>query len=110
MFHYNDTFHSKLYKIKIGLVSSQRETEQEKLETKEKVEEDRKPQIEAAIVRIMKSRKELNHNNLISEVTRQLSSRFLPNTAVIKARIESLIEREFLERDRNDRRVYRYLS
>lgn len=32
----------------------QRESEGEKAETREKVEEDRKPQIEAAIVRIMK--------------------------------------------------------
>ncbi len=32
----------------------QRENESEKAETREKVEEDRKPQIEAAIVRIMK--------------------------------------------------------
>ena len=32
----------------------QKETDTEKAETREKVEEDRKPQIEAAIVRIMK--------------------------------------------------------
>ena len=74
------------------------------------VEEDRKPQIEAAIVRIMKSRKELDHNSIVSEVTRQLSGRFLPNPAVIKKRIESLIEREFLERHPGDRKVYRYLA
>ncbi len=52
----------------------------------------------------------LDHNSVIAEVTRQLSSRFLPNPAVIKKRIESLIEREFLERDANDRRMYRYLA
>ena len=44
------------------------------------------------------------------QVTRQLSSRFLPNPTVIKKRIESLIEREFLERDANDRKLYRYLA
>lgn len=74
------------------------------------VEEDRKPQIEAAIVRIMKARKRLDHNSVVSEVTRQLASRFLPNPAVIKKRIESLIEREFLERDPTDRKVYVYLA
>ncbi|CAI7786261.1 unnamed protein product, partial [Closterium sp. NIES-54] len=47
---------------------------------------------------------------LCSEVTKQLQARFLPNPAVIKKRIESLIEREFLERDRNDRKLYRYLA
>ena len=74
------------------------------------VEEDRKPQIEAAIVRIMKSRKTLDHNSMITEVTRQLAARFVPNPNDIKKRIESLIEREFLERDPNDRKVYRYLA
>jgi Cullin protein neddylation domain len=56
-------------------------------------------QIEAAIVRIMKARRVLDHNSIVTEVTRQLSARFLPNPTVIKKRIESLIEREFLERD-----------
>ena len=55
------------------------------------MEEDRKPQIEAAIVRIMKSRKRLGHNELIGEVTRQLAARFLPQPQVVKKRIESLI-------------------
>eukprot|EP00878_Enallax_costatus_P014463 GHUV01015127.1.p1 GENE.GHUV01015127.1~~GHUV01015127.1.p1 ORF type:complete len:678 (+),score=256.68 GHUV01015127.1:760-2793(+) len=109
-FSFNDAFTSKLYKIKIGTVSAQKEGEVEKQETRHKVEEDRKPQIEAAIVRIMKARKRLDHNSVVSEVTRQLAARFLPNPAVIKKRIESLIEREFLERDPTDRKVYVYLA
>jgi len=110
VFTFNDKFSSKLFKIKIGTVSAQKEGELEKQETRHKVEEDRKPQIEAAIVRIMKARKVLDHNAVITEVTRQLAPRFLPNPAVIKKRIESLIEREFLERDAEDRKMYRYLA
>nr|QFS19078.1 cullin-3A [Apopellia endiviifolia (species B)] len=110
VFIFNDKFTSKFYKVKISTVVAQKESEPEKQETRQKVEEDRKPQIEAAIVRIMKSRRVLDHNNIISEVTKQLQARFLPNPAVIKKRIESLIEREFLERDRADRKLYRYLA
>ncbi|KAL6186860.1 hypothetical protein ACLB2K_042979 [Fragaria x ananassa] len=106
----NDKFTSKLYKVKIGTVVAQKESEPEKQETRQRVEEDRKPQIEAAIVRIMKSRRTLDHNNVISEVTKQLQSRFLANPTEIKKRIESLIEREFLERDSTDRKLYRYLA
>ncbi|KAI3931340.1 hypothetical protein MKX01_040257 [Papaver californicum] len=109
-FYFNDKFTSKFYKVKIGTVVAQKESEPEKLETRQRVEEDRKPQIEAAIVRIMKSRRVLDHNNIVAEVTKQLQSRFLPNPVVIKKRIESLIEREFLERDKVDRKTYRYLA
>eukprot|EP00891_Asterochloris_glomerata_P001669 jgi/Astpho2/1669/e_gw1.00032.27.1_t len=110
VFRINEDFRSKLYKIKIGTVSASRESEPENLETRHKVEEDRKPQIEAAIVRIMKSRRVLDHNSIVAEVTRQLMPRFAPNPTVIKKRIESLIEREFLERDSSDRKLYRYLA
>ncbi|KAL0296910.1 UNVERIFIED_CONTAM: Cullin-3A [Sesamum radiatum] len=52
-FSVNDKFTSKLRKVKIGTVVAQKESEPEKQETRQRVEEDRKPQIEAAIVRIM---------------------------------------------------------
>jgi cullin 3 len=74
------------------------------------VEEDRRHLVEAAIVRIMKARKALNHNELIAEVTKQLSTRFNPAPQFIKKRIESLIEREYLERSENEHRVYMYIA
>ncbi|CAN0498226.1 unnamed protein product [Discosporangium mesarthrocarpum] len=40
---------------------------------------------------------------MYAKVTRQLSSRFVPSPHVIKSRIESLIDREYLERDSGDR-------
>lgn len=74
------------------------------------VEEDRRHLVEAAIVRIMKARKSLGHNDLIAEVTRQLSVRFNPSPQFVKKRIESLIEREYLERATNDIRQYNYVA
>jgi len=109
-FTFNSEFTSKQIRFKVGTVTAAKETDVEKQETRQKVEEDRKPQIEAAIVRVMKSRKEMEHNALIAEVTSQLTSRFLPPPNVVKKRIESLIEREFLERDRDDYRKYKYLA
>lgn len=66
--------------------------------------------VEAAIVRIMKTRKQMPHNQLIAEVTRQMTGRFTPSPQLIKLRIESLIEREYLQRSPADRRVYNYLA
>jgi hypothetical protein len=48
----------------------------------ESVEEERRHVIEAALMRIMKSRKRLSHHDLIAESTRQLSTRFTPTPAV----------------------------
>ena len=43
-------------------------------------------------MRIMKDRKRMAHNDLINEVTRQLTHRFLPNPLEIKKRIETLLD------------------
>jgi cullin 3 len=59
--------------------------------------------MEACIVRIMKARRTLRYSPLVNEVIEQLQSRFRPSPGHIKKRIESLIDREFLERDENDR-------
>jgi len=40
----------------------------------------------------MKARKHMTHNELVTEATRQLASRFLPDPMSIKKRIEALIE------------------
>ncbi|KAJ3271112.1 hypothetical protein HDV01_007049 [Terramyces sp. JEL0728] len=104
-FTFNDKFTSPLAKIKILTISSAENAvdKQERQQTMDKVNEDRKHQIEASIVRIMKSRKTLEHNILVSQVISQLASRFAPVPAMVKQRIESLIERDYLERDANQR-------
>ena len=76
---------------------------------KEKVQDDRNLAIEAAVVRIMKSRKKLSHTDLVKEVLTILSM-FRPQVRSIKQRIENLISREFLARDPDDPNIYLYLA
>ena len=110
-FMVNENFTSQFHRVKIQQASArQGEAEPERNETKRKVDEDRKHEIEACVVRIMKSRKTLNHNQLVSEVVEQLNKRFQPSPAIIKKRIENLIEREYIKRSDSDRKVYVYLA
>lgn len=58
-----------------------------------------------------RQRKELSHQTLIAEVIQQLTARFMPDVNMVKKRIESLIEREYLERiEDREPAAYRYLA
>ncbi|CAO2202836.1 unnamed protein product [Urochloa humidicola] len=74
------------------------------------VNKDRRFAIDAALVRIMKSRKIMAHQNLVAECVEQLSRMFKPDIKMIKRRIEDLITREYLERDKDSANSYRYLA
>jgi cullin 1 len=102
-FAFNDKFTCPMRKIRIPMASL------EESHNPKRVEEDRSIAIEAAIVRIMKARKTIKHQQLVSEVLSQLSF-FRPNPKIIKKRIEALIEREYLERDASENQVYKYLA
>ena len=68
---------------------------------KEKITTDRSHAVDAAIVRIMKSRKKMSVVALRIEVI-TIMQNFKPAESLIKKRIEFLIEREYLERDKQD--------
>lgn len=108
----------------------------EKKKVIEDVDKDRRYAIDASIVRIMKSRKVLGHQQLVMECVEQLGRmfkvydipytlsifhRFLhsnfnlfvklqPDFKAIKKRIEDLITRDYLERDKDNPNLFRYLA
>ncbi|KAI6205209.1 CULLIN-2 domain-containing protein [Aphelenchoides besseyi] len=107
VFKFNDAFTSNMYRIRISQVLL-KETETEHRETEEQVSQDRQYQIDAAVVRTMKMRKTLVHNQLIAELISQL--RFPTKAVDLKRRIESLIEREYIKRDEMDQQLYHYVA
>ncbi|CAA7394007.1 unnamed protein product [Spirodela intermedia] len=106
-FVFNEEFSAPLYRIKINAIQM-KETVEENASTTERVFQDRQYQVDAAIVRIMKTRKILSHTLLITELFQQLKFPIKPGD--IKKRIESLIDREYLERDKNNPQIYNYLA
>ncbi|KAK4743694.1 hypothetical protein SAY87_010006 [Trapa incisa] len=106
-FEFNEAFTASLYRIKVNAIQM-KETVEENASTTERVFQDRQYQVDAAIVRIMKTRKVLSHTLLITELFQQLKFPIKP--ADLKKRIESLIDREYLERDKNNPQIYNYLA
>ena len=106
-FAWKKDFKHKMLRIKINTIQVQ-ETAEESDQTREAVQRDRKYQIDAAIVRVMKTRRSLAHSQLVSELYNQL--KFPVKPADIKRQIESLIEREYLERDKSNPSVFVYLA
>lgn len=109
-FSFNDNFTSRSRRVKMQVISAQRETENERNQTRNRVDDDRRPIIETFIVRIMKHRKILEHNKLLAEVTNQLASRFEPDPQEIKRRIESLVDRDFIKRQPGNMQMYQYIA
>lgn len=85
-------------------------SEEEKEAAHETVVEDRRHAIEAAIVRVMKQHKSLDHQRLLMEVSKLCNPVFKPEGRAIKNRIEELINREYLAREEGSKSSYKYLA
>ncbi|EPB74347.1 cullin family protein [Ancylostoma ceylanicum] len=107
VFTVNNDMKEMRFRIRISEVQM-KETEEEYKAVEEEVNQDRQYQIDAAIVRVMKTRKKLNHQLLISELFAQL--RFPVRAADLKKRIGSLMERDYLRRCDEDPNAYQYVA
>ncbi|CCO26304.1 Cullin-1 Short=CUL-1 [Rhizoctonia solani AG-1 IB] len=105
----NPSFKSK--KIRVNLNQPiKAEVKQESSDVLKTVDEDRKYVIQATIVRIMKARKTMKNQVLIQEVTSQISTRFAPRIPDIKKAIDTLLEKEYIERADGQRDVFNYVA
>lgn len=103
----NTKFTAQLFRVKINQIQM-KETVEEQRVTEEGVLHDRQFQIDAGVVRIMKQKKVLAHNLLMTELYEVLDVPVKP--ADLKRRIEMLIDRDYIERDGNDTNVYKYVA
>lgn len=94
-FTVNLGFTDPKFRIKINQIQL-KETKEENKETHERVHQDRQYETQAAIVRIMKSRKKMTHQQLVSEVINQTKGRGAVELPEIKKNIESEYPSQFV--------------
>lgn len=100
----------KSKKLKVNFISAIKtnEPKQEEDDANKEIDETRKNFLMACIVRIMKSRKVVKHNDLINEVLPQTLTRFQAKIIDVKRAIDQLIERQYIQRVDNN--TYEYIS
>jgi hypothetical protein len=90
VFSFNAGFQDPKMRIKINQIQL-KETKEENKITHERVAADRHYETQAAIVRIMKSRKVITHAELVAEVIKATRSRGVLEPAEIKKNIEKYV-------------------
>eukprot|EP00981_Chlorochromonas_danica_P000367 scaffold90_cov163-Ochromonas_danica.AAC.22 len=108
-FRPNQSFTSSTSTLRIPMCSLGDMATMSVVNSSSNLEQDRLFAIEAAIVRVMKARRQLSHQQLLTEVLNHLTL-FKPDGRAVKQRIEALIERDYLERDPDQPQRYLYVA
>jgi len=104
-FRVNKNFQHQNILVKLNSIQI-KDTIKDKQRTTQSVFRDRKTTIQAAIVRIMKAKKEMKHHELVADTFAQL--KFPCDAKKINDQISTLIDKDYLERDLDDSRTYLY--
>lgn len=103
----NEAFTSLIVRIQINKVAKSQKQEEIK-ETDSKVKEDRRFQLDSLLMKVMKDRKILPHQELMAEILNRVN--FPLETSAVKERIEVLIERDYIKRNASNAAVYEYVA
>merc|ERR1719510_2086691 len=106
MFRLNGKFTNNAKRIPIPVFKVQKKAAAP--EVPQEIAQQRRHQMDAAVVRIMKARRTFTVQELLGEVIQQLQARFQPDPRLIRKRIEVLIAQDYLERDEDDRNMLIY--
>uniref|UniRef100_A0A1A9VQ94 Cullin family profile domain-containing protein n=1 Tax=Glossina austeni TaxID=7395 RepID=A0A1A9VQ94_GLOAU len=98
------------HRVRVQTVVAKENSESERKKINDNLDLQRKYEIEAAIVRIMKTRRSMDHNLLISELIYELQSQFSPSPVTIKKQIEVLIDKEYIARETDIFKRYIYIA
>ncbi|GLB36813.1 putative cullin family protein [Lyophyllum shimeji] len=109
LFKFNGDFDDPRPKVHINSIQAKVSPEESK-RTNESIEGDRKHYLDAAIVRIMKARKELTYEQLKTATIEAVKNHFVPMVDAIKKRVDALVESDYLERSAEDKNKFLYVA
>lgn len=72
--------------------------------------EDRKYQIDASIIHVLKQTKKISFDELKMNVTQEVKGYFIPEISLIKSRLDNLMDRNFIKRDEKKPDLYIYIA
>jgi len=105
-------FHDyKHRKTRVDINVPLRSVERRELDaTHRSVNDERRYLIEAAIIRVMKTKQRLSHHELVAQTIAQLSTRFSADSRTLKTCIDDLINRDYLRRCEQSNNTYLYVA
>ncbi|KAH6905870.1 Cullin-4B [Coprinopsis sp. MPI-PUGE-AT-0042] len=109
VFTFNADFSDPHHRVHINSIQEKVSAEETK-RTEISIETDRVHTLEAAIVRLMKGRKEMSYQQLSMASVEAVKNHFNPDRDLIKKTIDSLVEREYMERSEEDRNKFKYVA
>ncbi|KAJ7225886.1 Cullin-4B [Mycena pura] len=108
-FRFNDGFTDPRPKVHINSIQA-KISEGESKQTQTAIDGERGAQLDAAIVRIMKSKKEMVYEKLVNAVIDAVKNHFTPDVKTIKVRIDKMIEQEYVRRDDDKPQMLFYVA
>ncbi|KAJ7275413.1 Cullin-4B [Mycena haematopus] len=108
-FRFNEGFTDPRAKVHINSIQAKVSPEESK-QTQTAIDGERMLTLDAALVRIMKAKKEMLHSHLVNATTDAVKNHFVPEVKHIKARIEKLMEQEYMRRDEDQPQKLLYVA
>jgi hypothetical protein len=104
----NDNFENEQFRLNLNYKFEIVKEERKEKEISHFIIEDRKYQIDAVIVRLLKHQKRLTYEILKSQVNHAVRGYFVPDSAIVDNRLENLINRNLIAKDSDNMNVYIY--
>ncbi|KAG6909083.1 hypothetical protein DXG01_002064 [Tephrocybe rancida] len=109
VFRFNADFDDPHARVHINTIQAKVSPAESK-RTNDSIEGDRVHYLEAAIVRVMKARKELTYEQIKTTTIEAVKNHFVPTVDAIKKRVDWLVDNDYLKRDPEDKNRFFYVA